>query len=369
MFWGVLALVATFGIPLALYLMEKAGANVTSIIVIGLIALAMASLYLVLMIPWVWSSDQLAVRIWRIGLVCGISLALVSRFGIWLLWPHGKTSGGSPSPGAASIQAPAPSAASNVENTQSENLSGPGAVGSGTSDSISTVLTPSTPKGGAMTGSFTTSGRGEYEVDILGVSPEELLFNPPNKAVEKSDLPTDLIIGGHKMSIRKFTAKGFIIFDNGWKDIPITVSLVKAASPLERPKPKSQESKIKPEELSPYLLYGNKRIELHNAGSQNLWMWGFAYGDGPASIDKKESALIAPGTFYFLATDEMELKLSNALKNGEDTHLPCRFFITVGDSQEMTIRCSLWVRKNKDALTIDTRVIDTVDGWMTQAAN
>lgn len=120
-----------------------------------------------------------------------------------------------------------------------------------------------------------------------------------------------------------------------------------------------------PEEISPYLIYGSKRIEIHNGGSQNIWLWGFAYGDGPVSTEK-ESTLIAPGTFYFLPTDDLESKLLATLKNGGGTFLSCRVFVIVYISEKKTIRCSLGVSKNSGALTINTRIIDIVDGWKTE---
>ncbi len=121
-----------------------------------------------------------------------------------------------------------------ITGIEKESAPGPGAA-IGVSDSVSVLVTPNTPKGGAMTGSFTTSGRGEYEVDILGVPPEELLFKPPNVVVERGKLPVDLVISGHKISVRRFTKKGFVVFDNGWRDISIGVSLVKAAGLATQP--------------------------------------------------------------------------------------------------------------------------------------
>ena len=196
------------------------------------------------------------------------------------------------------LQQPTPSSGQTIH---SENLPGPGPKGGGAiSDQVSTVLTPSTPKRGAVTGSFTTSGRGEYEVDILGVQPEELFFEPPGIAVKANNLPVDFVVDGHRVSIRRFTTHGFTIFDNGWPDIPIGVSLLRAAIPtsasqkrlLNRP----SAPVLRKEEPSPYLLYQNKRIEIHNGGTRNLWLWGFAYGSAEAGTEK-EPALIAPGTF------------------------------------------------------------------------
>ncbi|MFI5107967.1 MAG: hypothetical protein ACHP78_03875 [Terriglobales bacterium] len=113
-----------------------------------------------------------------------------------------------------------------------EDQPGPGPL-TGMTDSVSVVVTPATPKGGAMMGGFKTTGAGEYEVDILNVTPEELLFEPPGTVVKRNRLPADLTISGHKMTIRRFTDKGFVIFDNGWRDITVSVALIKADRPQQ----------------------------------------------------------------------------------------------------------------------------------------
>ena len=124
----------------------------------------------------------------------------------------------------------------------------------------------------------------------------------------------------------------------------------------------------KGEDLSPYLLYGNKKLEVHNGGNRNIWLWGFAYGNGSVATEK-ESTLIAPGTFYFLSTDDLESKLMDRVKNGENTELPCRIFITAQDSTKETIRCTLYINRSNDALQVNTRVIDIVAGWLTGEAS
>jgi len=129
------------------------------------------------------------------------------------------------------------------------------------------------------------------------------------------------------------------------------------------PKTPAPEAKLTTE-ISPYLIYGNKKLEIHNAGHQNLYLWGFAYGDGHVSPDTT-SALIVPGTFYFLAMDKLDDELSAKLNDGQDMHIPCRIFIATQDSEKKTIRCSLWARKNSGTLTIDTRIVNIVSGWKT----
>jgi len=111
--------------------------------------------------------------------------------------------------------------------TAPEDEPGPGPA-SGSTDSLSTVLTPATPKGGAMVGDFPTSGRGEYEVDILHPAAEELSFTPPGTVLRRDKLPAKILVNGHNLTILRFTDTGFVINDNGWRDLRIQVALIKS---------------------------------------------------------------------------------------------------------------------------------------------
>lgn len=89
-FFDVLAFVIVFVVPLILYLMEKAGASLTWIFVVGWLSIAAAALYLVLSIPWVWAEAPIAVRVWRIALVCSAAV-LSAGYGAIKIWPRSGT--------------------------------------------------------------------------------------------------------------------------------------------------------------------------------------------------------------------------------------------------------------------------------------
>ena len=67
--------------------MEKAGVDLRWIFISGWASIAAASLYLVLSIPWIWENAPLAVRIWRICLVCALALLSVGHVAI-KIWPN-----------------------------------------------------------------------------------------------------------------------------------------------------------------------------------------------------------------------------------------------------------------------------------------
>jgi hypothetical protein len=85
-FFEVLAFVVVFAVPVILYLMEKAGASLTWIFIVGWLSIAAAALYLVLSIPWVWADVPMAVRVWRISLMSAIALLAVG-YGATKIWP------------------------------------------------------------------------------------------------------------------------------------------------------------------------------------------------------------------------------------------------------------------------------------------
>src|SRR5438046_657475 len=85
-FFDILAFVVVFAVPVILYLMEKAGASLTWIFIVGWLSIGVAALYLVLNLPWVWVNASLAVRIWRISFVSAVAL-LVVGYGATKIWP------------------------------------------------------------------------------------------------------------------------------------------------------------------------------------------------------------------------------------------------------------------------------------------
>jgi hypothetical protein len=115
------------------------------------------------------------------------------------------------------------------------------------SDSVSTVVTPSDPKYGAMTGGFSTSGNGEYEVDILKVAPEKLEFDPPGISIKREQLPVDLKIDEHRtVTVKNFTNRGFVIDDHRWPGVAMNVTLLHTLPSPEEKKMNPESDKVAP---------------------------------------------------------------------------------------------------------------------------
>ena len=90
-FIGVLCAFIVFVVPTVLYLMEKAGINITWIFVVGWLSIALACLYLVLNIPWIWASGNIGIRAWRVCFVSAIAL-LAAGYGATRIWPSSPKS-------------------------------------------------------------------------------------------------------------------------------------------------------------------------------------------------------------------------------------------------------------------------------------
>jgi len=50
---------------------------------------------------------------------------------------------------------------------------------------------------------------------------------------------------------------------------------------------------------------GSKRLNVHNKGQTNIYLWGSKLGDGPQVLEKAP-VLITPGGFYYIFADSLE---------------------------------------------------------------
>src|SRR4029077_9514357 len=74
------------GVGLAIWFAGKAGKTtpvLTVTVLVIILALCLCGVYL---IPWLWSSENIVEKIWRVSSVTTVVLILVAKFGIWV-WP------------------------------------------------------------------------------------------------------------------------------------------------------------------------------------------------------------------------------------------------------------------------------------------
>jgi hypothetical protein len=81
----VLALVIGI-VSLGLWVMDKAGKNTATITIGALLLITALSLCLVYLVPWLWDSQSIALKIWRVCFATALVLLSMGRFGIWV-WP------------------------------------------------------------------------------------------------------------------------------------------------------------------------------------------------------------------------------------------------------------------------------------------
>src|SRR5260370_215814 len=91
--WGILLAVAGLAVPLALYLIDKAGKNTPVITVVLLCLIAALRIGAAFMIPWIWAPPSAGLRVWRASLTFACVVFVVFRFGIWV-WPPPSLSTG-----------------------------------------------------------------------------------------------------------------------------------------------------------------------------------------------------------------------------------------------------------------------------------
>jgi hypothetical protein len=240
-FVAIFCAVVVFVVPVVLYLMEKAGINIIWILAVGWISIALACLYLVLNIPWVWAETNLGILIWR---VCFVSAAVILLVGYFAtrIWPNATFSRSQPAV-AAAPKSPEELASKSAPETHgaTERLSV-------FTDSVGALLTPAR-RGIPKQLNFTTSGAGSQEFSFEE-HPRRVLFEPPMTIVEEKNLPKEIEIGGTKASVIRFSGKGFVIDDHGIRISGRATLLEAAADSAPEPGAKPTKS-VSPRSESP----------------------------------------------------------------------------------------------------------------------
>lgn len=234
-FVAILCAVVVFVVPIVLYLMEKAGINIIWIFAVGWIFIALACLYLVLNIPWVWAEANRGILIWRVCFVSAAALLVVGYFGA-RIWPHARFSD-SGSTAAVTPQSSDESASKSAPETHGTTEKLPVFT-----DSVGALVTPA-KRGIPKQLSFTTGGAGSQEFSFEE-RPRRVLFEPPTTIVEEKELPKEVEIGGRKATVTRFSGKGFLIDDHGIR-ISGKATLLEAAG-ASAPEPVAKRTKSVP---------------------------------------------------------------------------------------------------------------------------
>ncbi len=96
------------------------------------------------------------------------------------------------------------------------------------------VVHRATPESGADTAVVATTGNGEQEIK-LGAAPTKLMFTPPNVAIGKRDLPTNIEINGQQLTVVRYTNSGFVIDDHKHWDVHFTVYMLEGEPAKKHP--------------------------------------------------------------------------------------------------------------------------------------
>lgn len=111
------------------------------------------------------------------------------------------------------------------------------------------------------------------------------------------------------------------------------------------------------------IIYNNKRIEIHNEGATDLYLYGAAYGDIDIPPESGEPRVIAPNAYYYLFADKLEDQFHADIGDNGQKLAPFHAFITTEDSRKYTVRGMLLGKVMNGVVSIHTQVLKTLDGW------
>jgi hypothetical protein len=103
---------------------------------------------------------------------------------------------------------------SRKRSVPSQRLAPSGPAESSTMTDSVTVLRIPGPSSGSRVVRFETNGDSNQKISVR-IQPQKMLFEPPGSVVERKDLPVELNIGGHRITIVSFTDEGFVINSHG----------------------------------------------------------------------------------------------------------------------------------------------------------
>jgi len=92
-----------------------------------------------------------------------------------------------------------------------------------------------------------------------------------------------------------------------------------------------------------HMLYRNGKIEVHNDGPCNLWLWGIQFNDGPSAIGP-EPAIIAPlgsNMHHYLYADVLREAIRQLIPPGIPTDVPLTLFLKNDDGVKYVARFKL----------------------------
>jgi hypothetical protein len=110
------------------------------------------------------------------------------------------------------------------------------------------------------------------------------------------------------------------------------------------------------------IRYENNQIQIYNYGRTNITLWGCAYGDIHAGIEK-EFRTIVPNTFYYLYANELEPQMRRALHDNQVGTTPLRVFIKTQNDKRYTVNALLVGELRNGVLSIRTQDIGSESGW------
>jgi hypothetical protein len=129
--------------------------------------------------------------------------------------------------------------------------------------------------------------------------------------------------------------------------------------------PNSQE--IEP--ISAAFIYQNRRLEIHNLGHTEFYVWGDKLGDKDSSIRDDRPCMNEPITVphepfhYYILGDRLENLVLSKVRDEGELRVPLYVFVTDSSERKFTIKCLLWIVVKNRQLTVHTQDLGLTSGW------
>lgn len=94
------------------------------------------------------------------------------------------------------------------------------------------------------------------------------------------------------------------------------------------------------------LLYENNKLNLHNKGLEDVYLWGTKFASEPAQIEKK-SRVIPVGCFYYFLIDRLESFVKPILEKSGEKLFPLEIYISDSFKDHYIAKFALLIKNGK----------------------
>jgi hypothetical protein len=112
------------------------------------------------------------------------------------------------------------------------------------------------------------------------------------------------------------------------------------------------------------VTYTGRRLNIHNKGRENIWLWGTKVSGFPLGLES-QGRLIVPNGFYYILGDGLEAAFAEIRKDGKEVRVTCQMFLQTADEVRYVASMSLWATFSDPQTEIHTQMLDIqpIENW------